>query len=277
MQPEHTLTTHPGHAITLAEQAARKFDVVVAVGGDGTVLEVATGLLLAVATETALGIVPFGTGNDVARMVGVNNVQAALETLRHGQPRAIDVIEVRCHDGTKPIIRYALLFAAVGFASELIKHTTPRIKRLFGSRLCYSAGFFRALFSYRPSLMRVSCDGRSKQGRLFLACAGNSEFAGGNVMHLSPGALVDDGLLNVSLIEMAGRWETARQFFRLLRGTHIHHPNVRYFPARSLSVASDANIEVTLDGDIVGHTPATFEVKPKALNILAPSNFAHCA
>jgi diacylglycerol kinase (ATP) len=116
--------------------------------------------------------------------------------------------------------------------------------------------------------MRVVCDGRATCGPLFLACAGNSEFAGGGVMRLSPGAKMDDGLMHVSLIDSVGRREIAGQFLRLLKGTHVSHPKVRYTTATSLQVETEPSSLITVDGDLVGHTPACFEVKPGALKIL---------
>ncbi|MBI2928086.1 MAG: diacylglycerol kinase family lipid kinase [Verrucomicrobia bacterium] len=268
---EQALTSHAGHAVEIAQQAAKTFDILAAVGGDGTVNEVANGLLLAGAAATRLAVVPVGTGNDVAQLVGIGSVTAAVEAIVAGQIRAIDVIEVVAGAGGAKETRYALLLAAIGFATEILKKTTPRVKRLFGPRYCYSVGFFRALFSYRAPFVLAECEGRRFAGRMLLACAGNSPFAGGGVMHFSPGAQLDDGLLNVSLIDTAGRLETLRLFPRLLKGTHVHHRKVRYFTAPSLSVESDPPVPIQIDGDHFGATPATFTVRPRALRIVVPS------
>jgi YegS/Rv2252/BmrU family lipid kinase len=267
---EAVLTQRPGQAVELAREASGRFGVVVAVGGDGTVNEVASGLLLAPGPAVVLGIIPAGTGNDIATQLGLRSVDAALAALTKGTPRAFDAIEVTWGRGTERCRRFALSFAAAGFAGELIKRTTPGIKRLLGPRLCYSVGFVRALAGFDPPMMRVTVDGRPHQGRFFHVCAGNAEYAGGGVMRLSPGARMDDGQLNICLIERLGRLEALWHFPRLLRGTHITHPKVRYFTGQALALESDPATDVQLDGDLVGHTPATFQLRPGAIRVLVP-------
>jgi diacylglycerol kinase (ATP) len=88
------------------------------------------------------------------------------------------------------------------------------------------------------------------------------------MMHLSPGARADDGRLNLSLVRATRRLEVLRQFVGLLRGTHVHHPRVDYFEADTIAVRTAQPAEVQLDGDCVGTTPAVFQVKPGALQVL---------
>jgi diacylglycerol kinase family enzyme len=116
---DYVLTDHPGHAIDLAREAARKYDVVAA----GTVNEVASGILLAGPTNAMLGVVPAGTGNDVAHVIGVRTMDDATRALAEGTPQAMDVIEVDCDESGKRATRYALLYASVGFAGELFGQT----------------------------------------------------------------------------------------------------------------------------------------------------------
>jgi diacylglycerol kinase (ATP) len=265
---EHLFTAGPRHAVELARQASPHYEVIVAVGGDGMVNEVANGILQGAGTRPKLGLVPAGTGNDIAQQVGIRSFEEAGEALLGDRLRALDVIEVRCQQQGQPVTHYALLFGAIGFASALIKMTTPAVKRFFGRRLCYSVGFFRALHRYRAPLMQVTVNGQTTRDRLFHVGVGNCESAGGGVMRLSPGARTDDGQLNVCLVENLGRWEITRYFPRLVKGTFIGHPKVRYFPATALSVATDPVADVQLDGDLVGQTPVTFQVKPSALHVL---------
>jgi YegS/Rv2252/BmrU family lipid kinase len=265
---EQVTTERPGHAWELARQAAGEYEVLVAAGGDGTVNEVANGILTSGARDTKLAVAPLGTGNDVAQLLGVPTVADTVETLIHGQPRPMDVIEIAAGEGAASRTHFALLFAAVGFATEILHKTTPAVKRFFGPRYCYSVGFFQALFSYRAPLVRARGEGGEFTGRMLLACAGNSPFAGGGVMHFSPGARLDDGLLNISLIDAVGRLATLRQFFRLLKGTHVHHPKVRYFTGTSLAVETDPSVPIQIDGDHFCQTPATFRVRPGGVPVL---------
>jgi YegS/Rv2252/BmrU family lipid kinase len=233
-------------------------------------LEVAGGILSSAATQTALGIVPFGTGNDFARNSGIHNEDHAHDALTQGQTRFVDVIEARCVVEGKPSVRHALLFAGVGIISESLKQTTTQVKRLFGQRFAYPVGMLRALWSYRSPLMRITCDGQLFQGRFLFAGVSNSETAGGG-MRIAPGAQTDDGLLNVNLIRELGRWEALKQLRRVCKGQHTTHPSVRYLPAVSLGVEAESRLEVAADGDLIGHTPAQFRVLPKALEVRVPA------
>lgn len=265
-------TRAAGQAVDLARAAAESgaYAVVVAAGGDGTAREVASGVLNSAAPRTPVALLPLGTGNDLAHLAGVGSLAAATAAIAAGSVRPWDAIEVNSEVDGRSQRTFALSFAAVGLAADVVRLTTPAIKRWFGPRLCYSVGFFRALARYRQVAAVVDCDGRAYQDDFLLICAGNTSHAGGRMMHLSPGAVAHDGLLNVSLIRATSRGEVARQFLRLLRGTHVRHPRADYFTGREIKVRTAAPADVQLDGDCLGCTPVSFRVKPGALQLLAP-------
>lgn len=263
-------TQGPGDATRLARDAADtgQPEVIVAAGGDGTAREVADGILSSRRPDTTLALLPLGTGNDFAHLAGVGSPERALAALTQGAicPRDVVAVQFQC-DGA-PRTTHALSFAAVGLAADVVRLTTPRVKRWFGPRLCYSVGFLRALRRYEPFSAEVTADGRNFREAFLHVCAGNTSHAGGRVMHLSPGARPDDGRLNISLVRATTRLEVLRQFFALLRGTHVRHPRVDYFEASCLTVSTPRSADVQLDGDCVGTTPATFAVKPGALRVV---------
>lgn len=265
---EPVVTEQPGDALRLAAEAADRHDLVVAAGGDGTVFEVCSGLGAASNTRAALGIVPLGTGNDSARALGIRTEAEALQALRRPTPRPVDLIQMECQIKSRPARRHAFLFAAVGITGELLERTTPAVKRVFGPRWSYPVGLVRALLHYRAPWLRVTLDGRPREGRFLFVGASNSEHAGGG-MRLAPGARVDDGCLDVNVIEAAGRLEALGQLRRLCQGRHVTHPKVCYGPARRIEIEAVAPLSVQADGDLVGHTPARFEVRPGALRALA--------
>ncbi len=269
IQEKVLFTSQPGDAMRFAQDLGRECDVVVAVGGDGTIFEVASGLLLSGATNTLLGVVPLGTGNDTARLCGINDVEQARQALRGERTKDLDVIRIQCQGRGTPLTRHALLYGGVGIAGEVVKWTTPRVKRIFGQRLAYPVGALRAILSYTAPRMRLTCDGQTWENRFLLACASNGELSGGG-MRLAPGARMDDGLLNVNVCEAVGRWAAVRLLWRVCRGRHITHRKVRYLTARTLMVESDLPLNVEADGEVVGHTPVHFEVMPRALQMLIP-------
>jgi diacylglycerol kinase (ATP) len=262
-----------GHAVELARAGADSgtFEVIVAAGGDGTAREVASGVLGSTAPDTPVAVLPFGTGNDLAHVAGTASISVAWQAIAAGVVQPMDAIAVTCEIGGRTGTTHAMSFAAVGLAADVVRHTTPTVKRWFGPRLCYSVGFFRALARYRPVAATVECDGRRFDGDFLLICAGNTTHAGGQIMHLSPGADARDGELNLSLIRAATRLEVALQFIRLLRGTHIRHRRASYFLGRMTEVRTARPAEVQLDGDIVGLTPASFRILPGALRLVVGS------
>ena len=266
-QIEEASTDRPGEALQLAREQAGKYEILVAVGGDGTAFEVASGILASEGKRPALGVVPVGTGNDISTALGVTSLTDALRALTNGSIKPVDTIRVECQVEHQPAVRHALLFAGVGIASESLKRTTPAVKRLFGERLAYPVGVLRAVWSYRAPRLKVNHDGHAEENRFLFVCASNTERAGGG-MKLAPGALMDDGLLDLNLIEAVGRLGTLKHLRRACQGRHTTHPKVRYFRASELTVESDTALEVAADGELIGYTPARFTVQPKALAVL---------
>lgn len=266
-KPEHVFSTAPGEAQRLARAATDRFEIVVAVGGDGTISEVADGILNAAPGAAAAAVVPCGTGNDFAGTLGVPTLSAAREALVRGHTRRVDVIEVECRLDNKPLRRHALLFAGVGIASETLKQTSPMIKSLFGRRFAYPVGLLRALWNYRAPRLRVTVNGTVREDSFLFAGVSNSERAGGG-LKLAPGARIDDGRLDVNLVQALGRWEAFGQVRRLAQGRHTAHPKVQYFSTLNLEIDAPEPLDVAADGELIGFTPARFEVRPGALAVL---------
>ena len=265
------LTESPGHATRLAKANAPGHDIIAALGGDGTVNEVADGLMAVEPSERpALAALPLGTGNDVARTFGLTKFETALDAVAHGDTRVLDVIRVQLMRDGEPATRHALMFVAAGFAAEVSRKTGPRVKRFFGRRFSYSIGLFRALAGFHAPEFSVRWAGGERSGRMFQVCAGNTEFAGGGVMRISPGALPDDGLLNISLVGALSRMQIIRQFASILSGRYVEDERVDYFTGKRLEIDAVPAAEIQADGDIIGTTPATIDLLPDALRLVPP-------
>ena len=266
-----TLTESAGHATRLAKSNAPDFEIIAALGGDGTVNEVANGLMAVEPGERpALATLPVGTGNDVALTYGLAHFESAIDALAKGSTRTLDVIRVQLMRDGKSVTRHALLFVAAGFAAEVIRKTGPRVKRIFGRRFSYSVGLFRALASFRAPEFSVKWEGGEQSGRMFQVCAGNTEFAAGGVMRISPGARPDDGLLNISLVDVLGRLQIVRRFPSILSGRYVEDKRVDYFTGKRLEIDAVPTAELQADGDIIGTTPATVELLPRTLKLVVP-------
>ncbi len=258
--------------VTCAARAAEAGRLVVAVGGDGTVRDVLTGLSRA-SPAPRLAILPLGSGNDAARMVGITSRQAAIEALAGGRSRTIDALEITGGHPTGGPPRQGLVIAGAAFAAEILRHTPASAKRWLGGPLAYALGFFHALGRFRVPEMHIDTGDTSLSGPvLALACA-NGSTAGGGAMRVAPPARIDDGLLDLIVVRGLGRLQLALQFVNLVRGTHLGHPAVRHQLVREFTFrpTTAVGVALQLDGDLIGQAPARVRVLPGHVEIIVPT------
>jgi diacylglycerol kinase (ATP) len=256
------VATHgPGHARELARDAvARDVERVLAVGGDGTVSEVAAGL---VGSGAALAIVPTGTGNDFARGICIPaQPELALRLALNGTPRTMDL---GCL-GIDGVERTFVNVAGCGFDAEVVRRLKGVPQRGAGS-LVYLAGVLRTVLAYAPRPMRIEVDGRVVERRATgVALANGPRYGGG--LRIAPHARVDDGLLDVCVVGAHGAVRILGLLPFIYLGVHARYPGVEFFRGRSVAVVGEAPCQA--DGELIGSLPATFRVEPRALRVVAP-------
>ena len=258
-----------GHAIELARIAASDgYRYLVAVGGDGTVNEVANGILISPnAAATALGVVSTGTGSDFARSAGLaRDYTAACNNLKSSKRLAIDVGVVECQCQGKKQERFFVNSAGVGFDAAVVKET-ERLPKFFGGTIPYVAGMLRALVSYRNKNIVLRVGDEEKRQRVLNVAVANGNYMGGG-MHVAPDAELDDELLDVVVIGDFGKLELLKEFPTVYKGTHINHPKVSVKKTPSVSIESAEPMLVYADGEMLGECPASFRVVPKALSLV---------
>jgi diacylglycerol kinase (ATP) len=258
-----------GHAIELARAAASDgYRCLVAVGGDGTVNEVANGLLHATgAAKTALGVVSTGTGSDFVRSVGIpRRYTDACSCLASQRRLAIDVGVVEYQRGGKTLERFFVNAAGVGFDAAVVKET-ERMPKFFGGTIPYVAGVLRALFSYRNKPVVVKAGGEVESGRVLNVVVANGGYLGGG-MHIVPQAELGDSLLDVAIIGDMGKLELLKELPKVYKGTHVNHPKFKVKKTANVTVESSEPMLVYADGELLGELPASFRVMPLALNIM---------
>lgn len=256
------VTTRRGDAEAFARQAGSDgVGTVVACGGDGTLQEAATGLL---GSNTGFGVLPGGRCNDFAHALGLSKTDAPeklADILIRGKVQATDV---GLASG-----KVFLTVATLGFDSEVSRFVETRKLWLKGTP-AYFYGVMRTLISFKAPRVRLTGDFGVHEGRVLLAATGNASCYGG-AMHIAPGARVDDGIFQLCVVDEVPRFTVARILPRVLKGTHIEHPAVRLYNTRSVLVeALDGPQFICADGETIGQTPMTFEVKPGALKIRVP-------
>jgi YegS/Rv2252/BmrU family lipid kinase len=255
---------------------------VVAVGGDGTANEVANGFFVADAGSDALvnpaarfGLIPTGTGADLARGLGLRGRPLAIARaiLAPGaRTRAIDVARARFVDRAgSPGRRYFLNGADLGLGGEtaaLANAQGPGLKSL-GGVVTYLVAAVRAILAHRPATVRyVVDDGAPRDVTLDLIFLANGPFTAGGMV-VAPNAALDDGLLDVILLRQVGKLEILLRLLpAIYRGAHLGHPAVEHVRARQLRVETSANLLLELDGEQPGRAPADFAVLPRTLTVL---------
>jgi len=258
-----------GHAIELARLAASNgYRYLVAVGGDGTVNEVANGILRSTnASTTELGIVSTGTGSDFIRSVGISrDYTTACSALTGSRRLSIDVGVVEYQSKGQTLERYFINAAGVGFDAAIVRET-ERLPKFFGGTIPYVAGMLRTLISYKnkPVVVRVG-DEVENYRVLNMAVANGGYFGGG--MHIAPDAELCDSLLDVVIIGDMGKLELLKEFPTIYKGTHINHPKVTVKKGSNISIESSEPMLVYADGESLGECPASFRVVPGALSLV---------
>jgi diacylglycerol kinase (ATP) len=256
---ELVLTQARGEATALAsELVARRTERIVVAGGDGTVQEVARALA---GRDAALGIVPCGRGNDLARVLGIpSDWDAAAEVIARGEVRRIDLGRIAG--------RHFVTVAAMGFDSEAAAYAHASRLGLPGP-LGYLWAVARTLVRFESPEVTLRGDFGEHQGRILLAATGNTSTYGGG-MRIAPGAAPDDGLLDVCVVRALPRWTILRAFPRLFAGTHIDLPYVTTLRTRRLEITASRPLAIFADGEPIATTPAEITVDPLALRVLCP-------
>jgi diacylglycerol kinase (ATP) len=264
-----TYSPGPQAMAELVDRAVDRGDVVVSVGGDGMLSSLAG---LVGARGGTLGVVPAGRGNDFARMLGVPDDPAGqARLLLDGAVRPIDLLAVEGVGPTRRLVAGSVYAGVDARAAEIVDGATwlPR-------KLQYPYAALRALATYQPGGYRVSVDGAERDYSAATVVVANSAYYGSG-MQIAPLASVEDGLLDVIVIEAAGRLALMRSLPKVYDGAHVHLPEVTVLSGKRVEIRGSARspIPVGGDGEPLGSlptleaAPATVEIVPGALSVLA--------
>ena len=251
-------TTCRGDATLVAKQAVQAgFSKVVAIGGDGTVNEVASGL---VGTNTSFGIIPRGSGNGLARSLRIPlSTHAALKVVHADKTRMIDIGNVGD--------RYFCNAVGVGFDAVVSQKFDS-----FGfrGRLAYALVIGRELMRYRPIDACLEMNGeRFKQTAFLIAAANAREYGNGAV--IAPGAVLDDGYLDLCVMGAMSPFHVLAAIARFFTGSLDKHKNVRYYRLNQLALSFDSPLHYHVDGEPLGLTKRLeISIVPEALKICVP-------
>ncbi|HTV58855.1 MAG TPA: diacylglycerol kinase family protein [Verrucomicrobiae bacterium] len=244
-----------------ARQAAKnKVKHVVALGGDGLFHHVVEGLL---DSESFAGFFPGGNGNDVAEGLGIpDDPVRAAELFLDAVPRPIDVIRVRFADGH---VAHIVGAGGMGLDAEAALQANTRFRKWPGV-LRYLAGAFWTFAHERAFDLRAEIDGEPWTGKAILAAIANAPCYGSGI-RIAPGAKMNDGRLNAVLVEEVGWLRLLHGLGILLTSGNLKFEEVKRFEARCIRLAADRNVKIHGDGELLGDSPAEFEILPGAIAV----------
>jgi diacylglycerol kinase (ATP) len=245
-------------ALDLARQCvADDIGTLVVVGGDGMVHLA----LQAVAdTETRLGLIPAGSGNDVARYFDIprKDSAAATDIVIGGKERRVDLARIGS--------TYFVTVLAAGF-DAIVNERANEMSWPKG-QMRYNLATLAELRTLKPIPYVLDLDGEQHRFDATMVAVGNGPSFGGG-LRITEGAILDDGLLDVVIIKPLSRTELLRTYPKLFKGTHVHHPGYQHHLAKSVTVAAPG-ITAYADGERIAALPLTVEVAPLALRVLVP-------
>jgi diacylglycerol kinase (ATP) len=265
-------TKAKGDATRLARRAADAgCDVAIAVGGDGTINEVVNGIA---GSDTALGIIPAGTANVYATDVGVpiwgplrpNAVRIAAEIIHTGQRRKLDLGQIQLADGQQ---RYFFMWCGVGLDAAITQEVRSEDTRRLGMAAWAIAGVMVAL-QYMGTRGTILVDSQTGRKRVLWAVISNGQLYG-RLWRIAPNAIMDDGILDLTIFEGHGVLSTIRHLAGLTLGQYARDPTVHFYRGCSFVIETRKPLPVHVDAEPVGTTPVRISVAPHSLNVVLPS------
>lgn len=266
-----TITKAPKHATEIAKHAANNSDVIVAIGGDGTVNEVTNGLIN---SNSSLGVIPLGSGNDFAKMLYIpNGLQKAFDIIINNETKLIDIGKVvtRINNKQKSEVydeRYFFNGIGVGFDAS-VAFESSKIKSLRGLPL-YITALFKALLKYKTPHLSIDIDGKAFLDKFFLVTIGNGKCSGGG-FYLTPDAELCDNYFDICYVNKINLFQIFKIFPSVLKGLHGKFKEVNFLKAKNLIIDSKDKFYVHADGEIVGNHVNNVEITliPNAIKVIS--------
>ncbi len=273
---DYEFTTGVGHAIDIARRAIDSgYHYLISVGGDGTVNEVANGILRSSnPLGITLGVVSAGTAHAFSFSLGFtedyNNINS-YSFLTDQKIILIDVGVVQCWNKGQSIERLFLNEASIGFSAEIVdawKSLPNRFGQNVNIALRTVAGY-KSLAMHRNKNARLGVGNEIESISICTVFVSNGQYCADRML-IAPHASLDDGLLNAIIVSDVSKLELLKIRPTLYDGSHVKHPKIRETKATVVTIESDEHILVEADGDILGECPASFRVIPSALNVVVP-------
>ncbi len=269
----YEFTEKPSHATEITRLSIKDgTELVIGVGGDGTMNEIANGFFegrAIINPEATLGILPAGTGCDLMKSLHIpKGLRNALKTITEGPSFLMDVgkVSFKNHDGEDED-RYFLNVADFGLGGEVVRRVNSR--RLQRKATSYVRCLVETMLQYRSKRVRIRVDGEDlPRGEYLIGAVANGRIFGKG-MKVAPLARLDDGLFDAILVKSMKFLEFCRHGWKLANGSHLSHPKIKFLRGRKIEAEPESPepVLLELDGEQLGRLPAAFEILPCHLSI----------
>lgn len=261
LEHEIRFTEYAGHATEIAREAIKDgIRFLVAVGGDGTIHEVVNGMIAddkPAIDEPVLGVIAAGTGSDFIKTFGLPAApDVAVAHLDGPESFPIDIGKVTYQENGHEVTRYFPNIAEAGIGADVVARA-QRLPRWMGPAV-YLAAFWLVMRKHKVAQVKVDLVDRTYEGPANNIVIANCQFFGGG-MKIAPKAAPTDGLLDIQ-VEHARKREAITIMPKVFKGEHLPHPDIEEFKRVKCSIESDRPLLIEADGEVLGHTPARFEV-----------------
>ncbi|MGH2697990.1 MAG: diacylglycerol/lipid kinase family protein [Actinomycetota bacterium] len=268
LEYEVVRTEGRGHATLLTKEALeRGRQLLVAVGGDGTIHEMVNGMIAddkPVNPEARMGVVAAGTGCDFIKTFGIpSSPSHAVVHLDGGESFPIDIGKITFTEQGNEVVRYFANVAEAGLGARVVERAA-RLPRLLGPTVYFFA-FWMTIAGHKPAQVKVDLMTRTYEGSMNNMVIANGQFFGGG-MKIAPKAAPTDGVLDFQ-IEYAGKREAIAVMPKVYKGEHVPHPKILEAKRVAASIESDSPLLIEADGEVLGYTPARFELLRDAIHL----------
>ncbi len=250
-------TEHPSHATELAKMLSMddEAEIVFSVGGDGTAYETACGLA---GTDKKMGIIPAGTGNDFIKSTDIP--RSPIEAMEFAVAHPAKSTDIgRVND------KFFLNVCGTGFDVTVLDYTL-KLKKRFRGLLPYFLALLKAIFHYSPVNLSLTVDGEKKDGSYLICSIANGRFFGGGIP-ICPSAAIDDGKLDLILIQNVPRWKIPLYLPGLMMGKDLSFRITEHLRSEKIEMSAE-HMRVNIDGEVLSMNSVTFEIRPKSIMLI---------
>jgi len=255
------VTEYPGHATELAkEYSSIEKCRIYSVGGDGTVNEIVNGIA---GTESVLGVIPTGSGNDFIRSYQEKfDIKKMIVSTINGEEKSIDL--ARVND------KYFINISSIGFDAN-VGFNVAKFKKVPGvtGSMAYLISIIYTIFKKKICNIKIDIDGKKMELTLLLAAVANGRYYGGGILP-TPNARIDDGLFDICLVSDMSRIQILSLFPKYMKGLHAELKQVSFFKGKKIEIVSKDELCLNIDGEILSARTVNFEILEDAIKVIFP-------